>query len=56
MLICKSFNYIIEEILLFNLNRQKTKQCLSGTSPFDDFNSQNKVWDVVMKNLQSSKI
>jgi hypothetical protein len=45
MLICKSFDYIIEDNIIVQPKQTKTHN--NGITPLDDFNSQNKVWDVI---------
>lgn len=46
MSICRSFNYIIEKEDIPAPQKNKNN-VYTGTSPFDDFNAQNTVWDVV---------
>lgn len=46
MSICRSFNYIIEKEDIPTPQKNKNN-VYTGTSPFDDFNAQNTVWDVV---------
>lgn len=46
MRVCKSFNYVepVKEIIEPKIKKKFTQE---GLSPWDDFNNQNSVWDVV---------